>query len=119
MVLYDLTFAVELIALGMGAMMLVWAYRTEGVGIAVAKVFGYIITIAAAVLLLCTGYYATYHWKQGYFKHPVGQHSMMMRRQGMQQNNPMMQRRHMMRQRMMQQQQMMTPNTPEVKKNSQ
>ena len=52
MFLFNLALAVQLITLGLGVMMLVWAYRTQGVGIAVARVFGYIITITAAFLLI-------------------------------------------------------------------
>lgn len=49
MFLLDLAFAVELITLGFGISMLLWAYRREGVGIVVAKIFGFIITIRCCV----------------------------------------------------------------------
>ena len=90
MFLLDLAFAVELIALGCGIGMLVWAYRNEGVGIAAAKAFGYIITIAAVFVLLCTSYYGTVYWVKGYFKSPVAP-MVMMKKQMMQHHKEMMQ----------------------------
>jgi len=71
MFLLDLAFAVELIALGFGIVILLWAYRNEGIGIAGAKLFGYIITIAAACTLLCTSYYGVNYWSKGYFASPM------------------------------------------------
>ena len=71
MFLLDLAFAVELIALGVGVGFLVWAYRHDRAGIALAKVFGYIITIAAVLALSCTTYYGTNYWLKGYFKSPT------------------------------------------------
>ena len=59
MFLLDLAFVVELITLGFGISMLICAYRNEGIGIAVTKVFGCIITISAGFVLLCTSYYDT------------------------------------------------------------
>ncbi len=71
MFLFDLAFAVELIALGVGVILLVFAYRNEGAGVSLARLFGYIITIAAILSALCTTYYGICYWKQGYFKSPV------------------------------------------------
>lgn len=90
MFLLDLAFAAELIALGVGVGFLVWAYRNEGAGIALAKVFGYIITIAATLGLLCTIYYGTTYWSQGYFKTPMAS---MVTKQHMMQPHPMMQQK--------------------------
>ncbi|OGT54459.1 MAG: hypothetical protein A3F17_07655 [Gammaproteobacteria bacterium RIFCSPHIGHO2_12_FULL_41_15] len=67
MFLFNLALAVQLITLGLGVMMLVWAYRTQGVGIAVARVFGYIITIAAAFLLICTVFHGM-KYSKGYYR---------------------------------------------------
>lgn len=71
MFLLDLAFAVELIVLGFGICLLVWAYRNEGAGIVATKVFGYIITIFAILVLLCTSYYGISYWSQGYFTSPA------------------------------------------------
>lgn len=71
MFLLDLAFAAELIALGIGVALLVFAYRHEGAGVSLARAFGYIITIAAILSALCTTYYGICYWKQGYFKSPV------------------------------------------------
>lgn len=71
MILFDLTFTVELIAIGLGIVMLIWGYRNEGTGVAVAKLFGYIITIAAACALLCTSYYGLAYWNKGFFSSPM------------------------------------------------
>lgn len=70
MFLLDLAFTIELIALGFGICILVWAYRNEGVGIVAAKLFGYLITIAALSVLLCTSYYGVSYWSKGYFSSP-------------------------------------------------
>ena len=71
MFLLDLAFTMELIALGFGVVMLVWASRNNGAGVACAKIFGYIITIAAASVLLCTSYYGVSYWTKGYFASPM------------------------------------------------
>lgn len=47
-------FAAGLVALGVGFAFLIWGYRKEGKCIGLSKVAGYIITIASAVILLCT-----------------------------------------------------------------
>jgi hypothetical protein len=79
MFLLDLAFAVELIALGFGISILLWAYRNEGIGIAAAKLFGYIITIAAASVILCTSYYGVSYWVKGYFISPMAPAMQMMK----------------------------------------
>lgn len=104
MFLLDLAFAIELIALGVGVGFLIWAYRNDGAGVGAAKVFGYIITIAAAFVLLCTSYYGAVYWVKGYFKSPMT--PMLMMKQQMMQNNPMM----MQRMKRMHQQKMMQQN---------
>lgn len=97
MFMIDFTVAVELIALGIGAAFLVWAYRNNGKGIGTAKVFGYIITIVAALVLICTIYYGIAYSTKGCFK-SSGMHKAMMMKQchrGMMQHKPMMQRKSM------------------------
>ena len=90
MFLLDLAFAMELIALGLGVGFLIWAYRTEGVGVAVAKVFGYIITIAAVSVLLCTSFYGVKYWGEGYFSTPM-EPMLRMKQQMMQNKQALMQ----------------------------
>ena len=87
MFLLDLAFAAELIALGFGVAMIIWASRTDGVGVAAGKFFGYVIAIAAILVTLCTLYYGTSYWLQGSFTKP------MMTQQQMMQKNPMMMQR--------------------------
>lgn len=70
MFLLDIAFAVELIALGFGISMLVWAARNEGSCISVAKAFGYIIAVGAIFGMLCTSYYGFSYWSKGYFTNP-------------------------------------------------
>ena len=66
--LFDIAFGVELIALAVGVVLLVWSYRADkGRGRGLAKVFGYIITIAAALVLLCTTMHGCKAWNHGYF----------------------------------------------------
>ena len=102
MFLLDLAFATGLIALGVGVVFLVWAYRNDGAGIALARVFGYIITIAAMFVLLCTTYYGPIYWAQGYFKSPMAP-MLMMKQKMMRDNSEMMQRMKQMYQQPMMQ----------------
>ena len=97
MFLLDLAFAMELIALGLGISMLIWAYRNEGAGVALGKVFGYVISILAVLALLCTSYYGTQYWKEGYFKSPIA--PMLMMKQQMMQHKGMMRQQRRMQQR--------------------
>lgn len=66
----DLSFAVELIALGLGVAFLIWASRNEGNGIGLARFTGFLITLLALFGLLCTSYYGINYWVKGYFKTP-------------------------------------------------
>lgn len=88
MFLLDLAFAMELIALGVGIALIVWSIRNDGAGVAVSKFFGYIISIASVFALLCTSYYGTSYWLQGYFTSPVA--PMMMMKKEMMKDHPMM-----------------------------
>lgn len=89
MFLLDFAFATVLIALGIGIAFLIWAYRNDGVGITLGKVFGYIITIAAVISLLCTSYYGITYWVEGYFKSPLAPLTMQ-KHQGMMEQCPIM-----------------------------
>jgi len=79
MFLLDMAFAIELIALGMGISMLIWSFRNEGAGVTLAKVFGYIIAVAAILGALCTSYYGFSYLAKGYFKTPMSHSSSMNR----------------------------------------
>lgn len=63
MFLLNLTLAIELIALGFGVAFLIWAYRTKGVGSALGKVIGFIISIGIVLLLVCTSFHAVKYAK--------------------------------------------------------
>ncbi len=80
--LMNLTFAMELIALGVGVGFIIWSRRHDGNGTTIANIFGYIITIAAILTLLCTGYSGVRAWKKGCQK--CKKSSMMMNNQMMQ-----------------------------------
>lgn len=88
MFLLDLAFATELIALGVGVGILVWAFRNDGAGVALAKFFGYVITIAAIFVLLCSSFYGVKYWAKGYFKSPVA--PMLIMKNKMMEKHPMM-----------------------------
>ena len=68
--LLDLAFAVELLAVGLGVAFLIWGYRNQGVGIALAKVTGYFITILAVIALLCSCAFGFKYWNDGHFNSP-------------------------------------------------
>lgn len=67
MLFFDIAIGVLLIALTGGLILLLWAHRHEGPGIGFAKVFGYIITIAAAFFILVTVYHGFMFWNYGHF----------------------------------------------------
>ncbi len=90
MFLLDLAFANELIAMAVGVALLVWAFRNDGAGVKLARVFGYIITIAAVLGALCTSYFGSMYMFKGYFNKPMMMNMQMMNKQMMQQHKPMM-----------------------------
>lgn len=69
--LFDLTFSIELIALGVGVAFLIWGYRNEGYTAGLGKVTGYIITILAALCLIWTAIYGLGYWNKGHFISPM------------------------------------------------
>ena len=71
MFLLDLALVVELIAIGFGVCITIWAYRHEGAGVTAAAAFGYMIAIAATLILFCTTYYGTRYWLDGQFTSPL------------------------------------------------
>jgi NhaP-type Na+/H+ and K+/H+ antiporter len=108
---FHLNFSLELIALGLGALILVWSKMPEKPGMSFARLIGYIIIILTILNMICTVTVAVKFWNSGYFYrlHP------MMMQQEMMIPCPMMQKR-MNQQRMMMQDSMMqqqaTPQNP-------
>ena len=78
MFMLDMAFATQLLALGLGTALLIWAYRNKGVGVAFAKAIGYIITVLALLTMLCSLYYGFKYWGKGYFKSPMASQRQMM-----------------------------------------
>jgi hypothetical protein len=58
-------FSLELIALALGVLILIFAH-----GNVLAKILGYLITIVALLNIACTGYYAAKFWSAGDFNRP-------------------------------------------------
>lgn len=78
MFLFDLAFAVEVLALGFGGYFLVWAASHEGAGVALANRMGKIVIVLATLGMLCTLSYGTMYWFKGYFSGPMAMHNMKM-----------------------------------------
>ncbi len=85
----NLTFAVELLAFGLGIAFLVWAYRNEGVGVRLSKVVGYIIAIAAVLSIVCTSVHSVRYGK-GYFSSQSTPPHLIMKKQMITQKYPTM-----------------------------
>lgn len=69
MFLFDIAFATELVALGVGIVILIWSYRADKGGArGLGKVFGYFITIVAALTLISTFFHGYKYWNSGYFQ---------------------------------------------------
>lgn len=71
MFLFDLAFAVEILALGLGGYFLVWSESLEGRAKALANRFGKIIVVLAVLGMSCSTFYGTMYWLQGYFSSPM------------------------------------------------
>lgn len=63
--LTDTAFAIELIALSLGAGLLIWALRNQGKGIVLGKVIGSLVLILSIFMLLCTTYSGLKYWTKG------------------------------------------------------
>ena len=81
MVMFHISYALELLALGLGIGLLIWAMREKGNGVTLGKIFGYIISIFSILLILCTLWSNVVIWRM---------HQQMMRTMQMQQIHPMM-----------------------------
>lgn len=82
--LFDLAFAMALIALVLGLALLIWGRRNSGPGVRTAKFFGFIIALASLFVAFCSG------WHGAMFM--VRMHAM----EQMMQNGPMPARQQMM-----------------------
>ena len=69
--LFHVAQMLEIIAIGVGIILVAWALRNQGVGVLAAKRVGWIIVIVAILGLLCTSYYGIMYWSKGYFQSPV------------------------------------------------
>ena len=63
MVMFHISYALELLALGLGIGLLIWAMREKGNGVTLGKVFGYIISIFSVILILCTFWSNVIIWR--------------------------------------------------------
>jgi hypothetical protein len=65
-----LSFAVQLIALSLGAALLIWSKMQESFGTALPKLIAYLVILFSIVNIGCTGYCAMKCWSQGCFDKP-------------------------------------------------
>lgn len=72
MFLFHIAYALGLIALAVGIIMIAWSLRNEGKGVGLVKIFGYIISIIAIIAMLCTTYYGILYWSKGNFSNSMG-----------------------------------------------
>ncbi|EKD71648.1 MAG: hypothetical protein ACD_46C00135G0001 [uncultured bacterium] len=68
----DTAFSLELITIAASVALLIWSFRNEGAGVALAYVFGYIVLVLAIFALLCTSYFSVKYWEEGYYRKPMG-----------------------------------------------
>ncbi len=70
--LADTAFALELIAIGVGFIVLLKAQKDEtGTYKGLGKFLGYFILVLAFFALLCTSYYAVKYWEDGRYQTPA------------------------------------------------
>ncbi|NGX63100.1 MAG: hypothetical protein KR126chlam6_00507 [Candidatus Anoxychlamydiales bacterium] len=70
--LVDIAFAIELIALVLGGTLL-YFLKAHKVQFAFGKVIAYFVIVVALITMLCSSYYGTKYWVQGYYETPMGQ----------------------------------------------
>lgn len=70
MFFFHIAFALNLIAFGLGTCMIIWARKNRDQDYGAAKVIGYLMCTLAFLGLLCSTYYATRYWVEGYFESP-------------------------------------------------
>lgn len=89
---YHIVLSLALLALALGAAILIWAKVHENLGTSLAKFIAYIIIILSVPNIICASYYGLKYWTDGYMDKPYP--SMMqsqMSRGGMMMPCPMMQ----------------------------
>src|SRR5438477_6692668 len=64
MLLAHVAFGIDLIALGLGIMLVIYGMRNPGDGSTLAKFFGWIITILAVISLVCTATTGYKKWQR-------------------------------------------------------
>jgi len=70
--LVDIAFAIELIALVLGGALL-YFIKAHKIQFTFGKVIAYFVIIVALLSMLCSFYYGTKYWVQGYYEKPMGQ----------------------------------------------
>lgn len=76
----ETAFAMDLIALALGTLLLVWS-AGQPTCQRCAKTIAYFVIVLSISSMLCTSYYSYTYWKAGEFR-PRGQHKMMMQDAG-------------------------------------
>lgn len=71
MFIFHVAITVGLVALSLGTSLLIWGLRNEGAGIQLAKVIGSLVAIFAVLSMLCSAYYVTKYWHEGFFETPA------------------------------------------------
>lgn len=77
--LFHVAQMLEIVAIAVGIILVIWGLRNQGIGVSTAKILGWIIVIVAILGLLCTTYYGFVYWSKGYLTTPIShmkRHSM-------------------------------------------
>tara|TARA_R110002072_G_C7780740_1_gene520050 strand:+ start:304 stop:600 length:297 start_codon:yes stop_codon:yes gene_type:complete len=72
----SINLAILLLTLASGVSLLIWGFRNEGVGIVVAKVFGFIIIIISSLMFLSVSYSCLSHVSNGKYSRSSSHHRM-------------------------------------------
>ncbi|EKE01954.1 MAG: hypothetical protein ACD_21C00015G0001 [uncultured bacterium] len=84
---FHTAFSLGLIALSLGAAILIWSKSYENMDMRLPKIIGYLVIIISVPNLLCTGYYAAHYKLGGHFDKP---YPMMMQSKKMDHNKMLM-----------------------------
>ncbi|MBA2655329.1 MAG: hypothetical protein H0U71_09755 [Gammaproteobacteria bacterium] len=71
MFIFHSAITLGLIAFSLGISLLIWGLRNEGAAIQLAKIAGSLVAIFAVISMLCSTYYVTKYWHEGYFETPT------------------------------------------------
>lgn len=69
--LVDIAFVLELIALAFGALIIISVKKNNKIHLGLVRFIGYAVMILAVLSMLCTTFYGTKYWFEGYFKKPL------------------------------------------------